>query len=173
MNRPVSAATPGCGAIHVGRLLKSPKSRAGRSWVPLAKPAEEALARYRAGQKVEKDLLGPDHDDHDDHDLIFCRYGGAPLLPDRVTGEFERHVRECDLPVIPLHDALHRVCPLRLAGGVPIEVAQAILGRASPDVTRRVYKHVLRRITAKQVEKVSKLLTRHRFKKPKRSVSNP
>jgi integrase len=52
-----------------------------------------------------------------------------------------------------------------LAGGVPIEVVQIILGHASPEVTRRVYKHLMRKEAAKQVEKASKLLTRHRPKK--------
>jgi integrase len=77
-----------------------------------------------------------------------------------------------ELPAIRLHDARRRACSLLLAGGVPIEVVQATLGHANPDVTRRVYKHILRKITAKQVEKASKLLTRHRAKR-QRGVSNP
>src|SRR5919112_1714170 len=36
---PAQARCPICGAVHVGRLLKPPKSRAGRRWVPLAAPA--------------------------------------------------------------------------------------------------------------------------------------
>jgi len=84
-----------------------------------------------------------------------------------VTAEFERHVRACGLPVVRLHDTRHEACSLMLAGGVPIEVVQMILGHASPDVTRRVYKHLMRKETAKQVEKASKLLTRHR---PKRTA---
>ncbi|GII25466.1 site-specific integrase [Planosporangium mesophilum] len=154
-----------CGAVHVGRLLKPPKSRAGRRWVPLAAPAQEALARHRAAQQIERDLFGLDYDDHD---LVFCRPDGLPLRPDRVTAEFEQHVRDCGLPVIRLHDTRHGACSLMLAGGVPIEVVQMILGHASPDVTRRVYKHILRKVTSKQVEKASKLLTRHR---PKRKAS--
>jgi integrase len=137
--------------------------------VPLAKPAQEALTRHRIAQAAEKDFLGLDYNDHD---LIFCRFDGTPLRPDRVTVEFERHVKVCGLPVIRLHDARHGACSLLLAGGVPIEVVQGILGHASPDVTRRVYKHILRKITAKQVEKASKLLTRQRPKK-RRGVSNP
>ncbi len=49
-----------------------------------------------------------------------------------------------------------------LAGGVPIEVVQMILGHASPEMTRRVYKHLMRKEAADQVEKASELLTRHR-----------
>jgi integrase len=42
---------------------------------------------------------------------------------------------------------------------VPIEVVQMILGHASRDVTRRVYKHLLRKEAAKQVDKAAKFLT--------------
>jgi integrase len=55
---PEQAACPICGAIHVGRLLKRPKSRAGRRWVPLAKPAQEALARHRVAQKERRIFSG-------------------------------------------------------------------------------------------------------------------
>jgi hypothetical protein len=45
---------------------------------------------------------------------------------------------------------------------VPIEVVQMILGHASPEVTRKVYAHVMRKITAAQVENATQLLTQHR-----------
>ncbi|WP_250000306.1 tyrosine-type recombinase/integrase [Actinoplanes sp. M2I2] len=155
------ARCPICGAEHVGVLLKPPKSRAGRRWVPLAVPALAALDRHRADQQIERDLFGVDYDDHD---LVFCRPDGTPLRADRVTVEFEKHVRACGLPIIRLHDTRHGACSLMLAGGVPIEVVQLILGHASPDITRRVYKHLMRKETARQVEKATKLLTRHRPK---------
>ena len=162
---PDQARCPICGAVHVGRLLKPPKSRAGRRWIPLAAPALAALKRHRVAQAAEREFFGVDYNEHD---LVFCRPDGTPLRPDRVTVEFERHVRECRLPAIRLHDTRHGACSLMLAGGVPIEVVQMILGHAGPEVTRRVYKHLLRKETAKQVEKASKLLTRHR---PKRKAS--
>ena len=141
---------------------QAPEVAAGRRWVPLAAPAQAALTRHRTAQQTERDLFGVDYDDHD---LVFCRPDGTPLRPDRVTAEFEQHVRDCGLPVIRLHDTRHGACSLMLAGGVPIEVVQMILGHASPDVTRRIYKHMLRKVTAKQVEKAAKLLTRHRPKR--------
>ena len=65
-------------------------------------------------------------------------------------------------PVIRLHDMRHGACSLLLAGGVPIEVVQMILGHSSPTVTREVYAHVMKKITAAQVEQASDLLTKHR-----------
>ncbi|MBL7260650.1 tyrosine-type recombinase/integrase [Paractinoplanes lichenicola] len=90
------------------------------------------------------------------------RPDGIPLRPDRVTVEFERHVAACGLPSCPLHDTRHGACSLMLAGGVPIEIVQMILGHSTPEVTRRVYAHLMRSETAAQVEEAAKLLTHHR-----------
>jgi integrase len=163
------AACPVCGEVHVGRLFKAPKSRKGRRWVPLAVPAQDALARHRDGQREEREFFGADYQDHG---LVFCRPEGLPLRPDRVTVEFERHVAACGLPGVRLHDTRHGACSLMLAGGVPIEIVQLILGHSSPEVTRRVYAHLMRATTADQVEKAVELLTRHRPDR-RTAVSNP
>ena len=166
---PEQAKCPVCGEIHVGRLFKAPKSRKGRRWVPLAAPAQDALARHRQAQQEERDYFGIDYQDHG---LVFCRPDGTPLRPDRVTVEFEQHVAACGLPPCPLHDTRHGACSLMLAGGVPIEIVQMILGHSSPEVTRRVYAHLMRSETAAQVEHAAKLLTHHRPTR-KAAVSNP
>lgn len=153
-----------CGNEHVGRYFKRPKSRAGRRWVPLAGPAQAATGRHREAQRVDREFLG---EDYSDHDLIFCDYAGLPLRPGSVTAAFEGHVKACGLPVVRLHDTRHGACSLMLAGGVPIEVVQMILGHSSPAVTRKVYAHLMRKATAAQVEEAAKLLTQHR------PVSNP
>ena len=73
-------------------------------------------------------------------------------------------MKACGLPVIRLHDTRHGACSLLLAGGVPIEIVQMILGHSSPEVTRKVYAHLMRKAAAAQVETATELLTRHRRK---------
>jgi integrase len=148
-----------CGVEHVGRVVKHPKSRTGRRWVPLASPAREALRAHRAAQDTERSTAG---DGYRDHALVFCTPQGDPLRPSRVSAEFTAHVRACNLQIVRLQDTRHGACSLLLAGGVPIEVVQMILGHASPTVTRRIYAHLLRTATAAQVETATQLLTRHR-----------
>jgi integrase len=162
----VQQVCPVCGTIHVGRLLKPPKSARGRRWVPLPGPARDALAAHRVAQAEERTDFGPDYADHG---LVFCEVDGVPLRPGAVTNAFEAHVAACGLPAVRLHDTRHGACSLLLAGGVPIEVVQMILGHSSPSVTRQVYAHVMRRATAEQVEAATDLLTRHRREQ---SVSN-
>ena len=53
---------------------------------------------------------------------------------------FEAHVKACCLAVVRLHDTRHGACSLLLAGGVPIEIVQIILGHSSPAVTRKAYR---------------------------------
>ncbi|WP_426561395.1 tyrosine-type recombinase/integrase [Angustibacter sp. McL0619] len=156
---PAQRICPYCASEHAGRLFKRPKSRAGRRWVPLARPAREALVAHRARQMEERAMFGPDYSDHD---LVFCRMDGAPLRPGAVTVAFEGHVIACGLPTVRLHDTRHGACSLMLAGGVPIEVVQMIMGHSSPAVTRKVYAHVMRRATADQVNAATDLLTRLR-----------
>lgn len=79
-----------------------------------------------------------------------------------MIAAFDAHVAACGLPHIRLHDTRHGACSLMLAGGVPIELVQMILGHSSPVVTRQVYAHVMRQTTAEQVNTATELLTRHR-----------
>jgi integrase len=81
-------------------------------------------------------------------------------------------VRACGLPVVRLHDTRHGACSLLVAGGVPIDVVQMILGHSSPEITRKVYAHLVRKVAADQVEIAAELLTKHR-RSSTRSVSNP
>jgi integrase len=165
-----SAECPVCGIQHVGRLFKPPKSRAGRRWVPLASPAQQALARHRVRQQDEREFYS---DDYSDHGLIFCRPDGTPLRPGSVTTAFEAHVTDCGLSMIRLHDTRHGACSLLLAGGVPIEIVQMILGHSSPAVTRKIYRHTMRKATAAQVEAATELLTQHRPKRREDDASEP
>lgn len=46
-------------------------------------------------------------------------------------------------PVIRFHDLRHTAATLMLLGGVPVKVVSERLGHASPDITLRLYAHVL------------------------------
>jgi integrase len=137
--------------------------------VPLSGAAQEALARHRAAQAEDRELF---RTDYSDHDLVFCLPDGTPFRPGSITNAIEAHVKDCGLPLVRLHDTRHGACSLLLAGGVPIEVVQKILGHSSPEITRKVYAHLLRKVAAGQVETAAELLTKHR-RSSNAAVSNP
>jgi integrase len=120
---------PICGREHPGRYVKPPKSRAGRRWVPLAGPARDALDRHRKAQREEREWFG-----EATPTTTWCSAlrTARRHVPGAVTVAFETHARACVLPVIRLHDTRHGACSLLIAGGVPIEVVQMILGHTSP-----------------------------------------
>ena len=156
---PADRVCASCGRQHTSLLVKQPKSRAGHRWVPLVGAARDALAVRRRAVEVEREACGSLYRDHD---LVFGQVNGDPVRPSGVTSEFEAHVKACGLPPIRLHDTRHGACSLLLAGGVPIEVVQMILGHSSPAVTRLVYAHVMRKATIAQVEVAAELINRHR-----------
>jgi len=150
---------PSCARQHTSLLVKRPKSRAGHRWVPRVGAARQARAVRRQTVDVERAGCGSRYRDHG---LVVCQVNGDPLRPGGVTCAFEAHVKACGLPLIRLHDTRHGACSLLLAGGVPIEVVQMILGHSSPAVTRLVYAHVMRKATTAQVEAAADLTDRHR-----------
>jgi integrase len=156
---PAERVCPVCSAEHKSRVIKVTKSEAGDRWVPLAGPAQAALTVHRVGQDDDRRLYGRDYSDHD---LIFALPDGTPMRPSNVTRKHQAHATRLGLPPIRLHDMRHGACALLLAGGVPIEIVALILGHSTPDVTRRIYAHVLRGETSAQVEAATDALTRHR-----------
>ena len=89
--------------------------------MPLAAPAQAAIARHRAAQQDERNFL---EDGYQDHDLVFCDYAGLPLRPGAVTAAFEAHVAACGLPVVQLHDTRHGACSLLLMERTEPRVSQ-------------------------------------------------
>lgn len=75
--------------------------------------------------------------------LVCAQDGGQPLVPQKVSRQFQRLCDEFDLPRIRFHDLRHSHASLCLAAGVPIKVVQERLGHHSPELTARIYAHTL------------------------------
>jgi integrase len=91
--------------------------------------------------------------------LRVCRAGrGKPAM----KYGFLRYCCEATLyrcPCANLPASRHGACSMLLAGGVPIEVVQMILGHASPAITRNIYGHPMKSSAANRFEAASS--TRH------------
>lgn len=143
---------PACDTEHVGLLWKPrPKSAASTRWVPLVGRARDALARHGDEQAAWRRGVG---EGWSDHGLVLTRADGAPVRPSLLSSRHQEIVRRLGLPDITLHKLRHSACSVMLAGGVPIDVVQMILGHSSPEVTRQIYAHLQRGSTAAQMEAV-------------------
>lgn len=90
---------------------------------------------------------------------VFAYRDGRPMHPERVTRAFAVRVAKMpDLPTITPHGLRHTWATLALQAGVPVHVVSAQLGHASPDITLRVYAHVLEGQTRGAVETVAAMI---------------
>ena len=139
-----------CGVQHAGMLWRPhPKSSASRRWVPLVAPARSALLTLERLQAERRAALGADWSEHD---LMCAGPDGTPMSPSLLSDAHARLLAELGLRSMSLHALRHSACSLMLAGGVPLDIVQMILGHASPEVTRRVYAHLQRGVVGRQVE---------------------
>jgi len=124
-----------------GRVVDSePKTAAGRRSLPLDPGLVAVLRRHRARQAEERLAWVPAWSDTG---YVFTREDGTPLHPEHLSDRLETLARRAGLPRIRLHDLRHTAATLMLADGTPVNVAQEMLGHASPTITQEIYQHVL------------------------------
>ena len=132
--------------------ITAPKSEAGGRDIGLDEHAVETLKTQRRTQKKAKLAFGPGWIDTG---LVFTGPDGSPLHPAWVTDQFNRLVREADLPPIRLHDLRHGAASLALSAGVDIKVVQEMLGHSSSAITRDTYTSVYDELKATAVGAVA------------------
>ena len=93
-----------------------------------------------------------------DNDLVFCRDDGAPVHPDRFTQMFDKHVKDCGLPRIRLHDLRHTHATLALAAGIHPKVVSERLGHSTVAFTMDVYSHAIPSMEAEAAETIAALV---------------
>jgi len=111
------------------------------------------------GQEAVSTLFALRQDVNDPERLVFATQSGRPLCRRNLS---QRHLRstckELGLPPITWHALRHCHATLLDAVGAPLGTVQALLGHASPEVTRQIYLHAIPEEQRRAVEKVEKLL---------------
>src|SRR5262245_61692941 len=74
--------------------------------------------------------------------LVFTKTDGRPLYGPNVTDMFQRAPTRAGLPQQRYHDLRHAAATFMLASGVPLRVAQEVLGHSTITVTADIYGHV-------------------------------
>ncbi len=81
--------------------------------------------------------------------------------------------QELGLPRITWHALRHCHATLLDAVGAPLGTVQALLGHASPEVTRQIYLHAIPEEQRRAVEKVEKLLIGPKWTQVSEVVQSP
>jgi integrase len=123
-----------------------PKTKRSVRAIPLGQEAVSTLFALR------RDVSDPEH-------LVFATHSGRPLCRrNLLQRQLRPTCKELGLPTITWHALRHCHATLLDAVGAPLGTVQALLGHASPEVTRQIYLHAIPEDQRRAVEKVEKLL---------------
>ena len=138
--------------------LSEVKTVRSRRTLGLPMQLVEAMSAHRRQQLAERLRAGPSWTGND-WDLVFTTKAGAPLYGPDVTRAFQASVAAAGLPKQRFHDLRHCAASLMLSEGVPLRVAQEVLGHSTIAITADIYSHVLPAATRDATERVGALLT--------------
>jgi integrase len=122
-----------------GLRIKCPKNGKTRL-CQLPKSAIVALQFLHDQQKEQRRLfLG----DYQDKGLIFCQPDGSFYEPDLISQVIVRRLNKAGIKDASLHSLRHTHTSHLLSKGVPLPAVSARLGHANPNVTARIYSHLV------------------------------
>lgn len=123
-----------------GKIVRPPKTRAGRRATRLSAPAVATLRRHRQRQREQRLQAGADWHDQD---LVFPNAVGEPQYATTVRRRWGAVARRLGLAWATPHIFRHTFASVAIGMGLPIpEVAQR-LGHANAGVTMSIYAHVV------------------------------
>ena len=131
--------------VYEGRFDK-PKTKRSVRAIPLCREAVSILSALR------RDTSEPEQ-------LVFATHSGRPLCRrNLLRRQLGPAWKKLGLPKVTWHALRHCHATLLDAVGAPLGSVQALLGHASPEVTRQIYLHAIPGEQRRAVERVGKLL---------------
>jgi integrase len=131
--------------VYEGHFDK-PKTKRSVRAIPLCREAVSILSSLR-------------QDAYEPEQLVFATCSGRPLCRrNLLQRQLRPTCKELGLPRITWHALRHCHATLLDVVGAPLGTVQALLGHASPEVTRQIYLHAIPEEQRRAVEKVEKLL---------------
>jgi integrase len=125
---------------RTGLRFKAPKTRHGRRTITIPACVVEELRVHRLAQQKQRLALGLGREGPDD--LLFTAADGEPMKPNVVTNEWLRATAAVGRSV-GLHALRHTHASSLIHDRVDIVTVSRRLGHASPEITLRVYAHLL------------------------------
>lgn len=119
---------------NIGGQLMEPKTEAGVRTVPLFASVRTELLKHRLASPFSQ----PD-------DLVFADAAGRPLNPERCSDYMKKTIKEAGLPerALRFHDLRHFCISRLIEEGANILLISKLAGHASPDISLRIYSHMM------------------------------
>ncbi|HEV2304727.1 MAG TPA: site-specific integrase [Candidatus Acidoferrales bacterium] len=138
-----------------------PKTKRSVRAIPLCRQAVSILSALR-GNGCEPEQL------------VFATQSGKPLCRRNLLQRYLRPTcNKLGLPRITWHGLRHCHATLLDAVGAPLGTVQALLGHASPEITRQIYLHAIPAEQRRAVEEVEKLLVGPKWTQIKEIAGRP
>lgn len=118
--------------------LEEPKTDRSRRSLRLPVRVVAALRWRQGAQQAEREASDQWHD----VDLVFAGPHGDAIRRDIYTREFQRHLREANLPMQRFHDLRHATVGILLDLGMTMREIADVIGHSKPSTTSDVYSHL-------------------------------
>lgn len=137
-------------------LTQPPKSRRSRRTIPLAKSACEALRQHQREGRLRAGQDWP----MQHGDLVFREADGQPVNGENLTKRFQYQLKKAGLPRIRFHDLRASAATFMALAGLPVAVAQAVLGHASAALTLNIYTRIRPDLAREAADTMDAVMTR-------------
>ena len=145
------------GVISIGRTVQfiagqglvftAPKTKRSKRCIRVGGACIALLREYRLTQKAERLKVGSawartvqiEGGKVVPNDLLFTKWNGTPLDPNRITSWFPHFLAAHDLPAVHFHSLRHSNASLLIAAHVPITAVSGRLGHAQTSTTLNIY----------------------------------
>ena len=145
------------GVISIGRTVQyiagqglvftAPKTKRSKRCTRVGAACIALLREYRLTQKAERLKAGSawartvqiEGGKVVPNDLLFTKWNGTPLDPNRITSWFPHFLAAHDLPAVHFHSLRHSNASLLIAAHVPIIAVSGRLGHAQTSTTLNIY----------------------------------
>lgn len=145
------------GVISIGRTVQyitgqglvftAPKTKRSKRCIRVGAACIALLHEYRLTQKAERLKVGSawartvqiEGGKVVPNDLLFTKWNGTPLDPNRITSWFPHFLAAHDLPAVHFHSLRHSNASLLIAAHVPITAVSGRLGHAQTSTTLNIY----------------------------------
>lgn len=149
----------------LGLVFSDPKTHKSKRVIKLSSTAITLLKDYRLWQNAERVKIGSKWAQSVEimghvipNDLMFTKWNGEPIDPNKVTSWFSQFLRENNLPDVSFHSLRHSNAALLIAAHVPVTTVAGRLGHAKTSTTTDIYAGFVRTSDAKAADALEDVL---------------
>ena len=144
-------------AVRVTTVIRedNTKSDSSHRILTLIPEVEQHLKELQAKQAEDKEFYG---NTYIETAYVLRWDNGEPYLPDYISSQFAKLLKDNNMPHIRFHDLRHSFASALLAEGVSMKAVQELLGHSDFSTTANIYSHVTDEAKTKALNQISDTL---------------